>query len=400
MPRSNTSKLILIAFFSQLYFYSHVGTLYLRFRGLSFLEISSLAGIILVTLFLVEVPSGVLADRIGRKKTYLLALGFQLVGEIAYCFANTYWHFVGTSILAGFNWAFISGCASALLYDSLRYEGREDQMTRESGRIRSMEEIAAITSSLLGGLLIPELELGRFTFAIGLTALGVAISLLMALTLEEPRYGKDGEDSRPYQLLRDGIQLLHQDKRLKHLVMLSIFASPLLISFLDLYQPMLIAAAVPPVWLGTVRAFRSVFGILASRYAWWIEQKLGVRRGLPALIIAIPLCYVAIALISHPIGSTLLVCLGYGLARAQQPLYDQYYNAQIKSRNRATVLSLISMLGSVWEGGIGLAVGRAADTGLSNAYFLMAGLVLVGSVALLPRSIRQDRQNQANASVC
>ena len=116
MPKwNNTTRLILIAFFSQLYFYSHVGTLYLRFRGLSFLEISSLAGVILATLFIVEVPSGVLADRIGRKKTYLLALGFQVVGEIAYYFASTYSHFVFTSILAGFNWAFVSGCASALL---------------------------------------------------------------------------------------------------------------------------------------------------------------------------------------------------------------------------------------------------------------------------------------------
>ena len=272
----------------------------------------------------------------------------------------------------------------------MKRENREDQMSREGGRIRSMEEIAAIASSLLGGILVPELELERFTFAIGLTALGVAISLLIGFSLDEPRFDKEEEGNSPWELLRDGFRILHQDRRLKQLVLMSIFASPLLISFLDLYQPVLIAAAVPPIWLGSVRAFRSVFGILASRYAWWIEKKLGVRRGLPILIIAVPVCYIAISLTSHPIVSVFLVCLGYGLARAQQPLYGQHYNTQIESRNRATVLSLISMLQSSWEGAIGLVIGRVADTGLPYAYGLMAGLIVVGSAVLLPRGMKPD----------
>jgi len=67
---SNIEKLAVVTFFQNLYLYSHVGALYQQSRGLSLLQINSIWSIIVFTIFLAEVPTGVIADKIGRKKNY------------------------------------------------------------------------------------------------------------------------------------------------------------------------------------------------------------------------------------------------------------------------------------------------------------------------------------------
>ena len=74
--RSNITRLGLAYFFSTLYFYIPVGTLYLQTKNLDYVQINSLWGIIVFTQFLAEVPTGILADRIGRKHAINLALEF------------------------------------------------------------------------------------------------------------------------------------------------------------------------------------------------------------------------------------------------------------------------------------------------------------------------------------
>ena len=83
----NTKKLAIVTFFSNLYFYNHIGTLYQQTRGLSLLQVSSIWSIIVGTIFLAEVPTGILADKIGRKWSVVTALLLQTLGEFLYFFA-------------------------------------------------------------------------------------------------------------------------------------------------------------------------------------------------------------------------------------------------------------------------------------------------------------------------
>jgi MFS family permease len=132
----NVTKLAVAYFFSTLYFYLPVGTLYLRSRELSYVQINSLWGIIVGTMFLTEVPTGVIADRLGRKRSINVALALQVVGEVLYIFADNYWLFAFTAVIAGLGFAFASGCVEALVYDSLNVQGREDEMSKAMGFIQ------------------------------------------------------------------------------------------------------------------------------------------------------------------------------------------------------------------------------------------------------------------------
>ena len=86
----NTKKLAIVTFFANLYFYNHIGTLYQQTRGLSLLQVNSIWSIIVGTIFLAEVPTGVIADKIGRKWSIVTALFLQTLGEFFYFFAKDY----------------------------------------------------------------------------------------------------------------------------------------------------------------------------------------------------------------------------------------------------------------------------------------------------------------------
>ena len=109
MKLDNTKKVAVLTFFSNFYFYNHIGTLYLQTRGLNLLQVSSMWSIIVGTIFIAEVPTGVLADKIGRKWSVVMALLLQTLGEFFYFFAKDYTIFVLIAILAGIGYAFSSG---------------------------------------------------------------------------------------------------------------------------------------------------------------------------------------------------------------------------------------------------------------------------------------------------
>ena len=69
MRFNNIIVLHIITFFAALYFYQPIITLYFQARGLSFVEINSLWAIIVGIQSMSEVPTGIIADKIGRKKS-------------------------------------------------------------------------------------------------------------------------------------------------------------------------------------------------------------------------------------------------------------------------------------------------------------------------------------------
>ena len=120
----NITTLHILKFFSALYFYHHVVSIYLQGRGLGFVEINSLWGIIVLVQAVCEVPTGVIADRIGRKPSILIAQLLQLAGELIFLFGRNYYHFIFSCVAAGIGFSFLSGSFEAMMYDSLKEAGR------------------------------------------------------------------------------------------------------------------------------------------------------------------------------------------------------------------------------------------------------------------------------------
>ena len=343
----NTKKLAIVTFFANLYFYNHIGTLYQQTRGLSLLQVNSIWSIIVGTIFLAEVPTGVIADKIGRKWSIVTALLLQTLGEIFYLFAKDYFAFILIAILAGVGYAFLSGANEALVYNSLLEDNRETNMKKSMGLIGSSYHLAFFVAPLIGGLIVSELILSNFLTAIFLTACSVAIAFLISLSLKEPQSSYTHSEENPHTILKEGFNEIKNNKRLIWLMAITVLTSTFSNSLINLYQPYFAEASVPTFWIGASLSVGGLFAILLQKYAYRIEQKLG-KVGFLILSIWPGIMYLLLAMVSLPALLVTVFIVTYGSMEARNPLLSSYKNEQIKSKNRATVLSLFNMLGMLY----------------------------------------------------
>ena len=377
----NVTKLAMAYFFATLYFYIPVGTLYLQGKNLNYVQINSLWGVIVGTMFLTEVPAGIIADRLGRKRSINVALALQVLGEVVYIFARSYWPFALAAMIGGLGFAFSSGSLEALVYDSLRTKGREDDMSKAMGFISAAQRLANLIAFGIGGLLVVNLTQERFVLAIAITACMVAVGWLVSLTLREPPIGLDQDSGdSSLKLLVDGMRTLQSNKQFRGLVLLALATIPFSNYLSSLYQPRFVNLGVPPIWLGLALALASGISIVVARYAYWLEAHLGAKASL-LLATALPgALYLVMAAVLHPMFTVLAFCTLYGSLSLKGPVFSGHLNRHIESKNRATVLSLISMFSGIYEALMGLVIGRIGDFSLTYAFVLMGAIVLVGSL--------------------
>ena len=376
------TKLALVLFFSALYVYLPVFTLYLQSNGLSLLQVNSLWGILVAALFLAEVPTGMLADRIGRARSVQLALLFQLFGELLFLYGDGYPAYVLAAVTGGIGFAFSSGAAEALVYDWLLAQGREDEMSRAMGYVNAAHRLAQLVAFSAGGWLAMGLTPERFRLGLAITAGLVGVAWLLTFSLADGARAEATDDEpASWQLLGDGLALLRSNRVFLGLALFSVFSLPLGDYLLNLYQPHFVAVGVPPVWLGLGMALGSLVGVIASSNAWRLERWLGPRRalwlaaGLPGVL------YLLFAAGGLPVPTVVFFVLLVGSFSLKGPLFSEHLNKHIPGHNRATLLSLISMGTSFYDASMGLVVGGVADgLGLIPAFVLMGGLVLAATL--------------------
>lgn len=378
----NIKILHLIKFLSSLYFYHQVITLYFQARGLNFVQINSLWGIIVGVQALSEVPTGLIADRMGRKFSIVTALVLQFIGEFLFIFASSYLFFVIICVIAGLGFAFLSGCFEAMLVDSLKADNREQDIQKVTGLNGSFGLAATLAGSLIGGILTAKLELSGFIQAIILTAFFVLLSCLASLLLREPSFNYIHQEASPFQLLTDGLRLIKTNSALQKIIILSILATPFVNYLLNFYPPYFVKAGVNGYLFGVTLAAGSLLGMAASKYAYLLEKVMGVKNGLLTAVIVPGLFYILLALVSHPVLSVVLIILAFGSMFLQKPLFTDYMNRHIESRNRATVLSLINLLSGFYIAVIGLFIGYLADKTLPYAFIFMGSLIILTSLLL------------------
>ena len=356
----NISKISLISFFSSLYFYLPILTIYYQQKSLNFIQINSLWGIITGTIFLAEIPTGLIADKIGRKFSIIISLSLQLIGEILFLFAQNYLFFIIISIIAGIGFAFQSGCSQALVYDSLKKQERENDMKKAVGSIGAFFQTGHVLGALVSSFIVSQITQTRIVLAILLTIASVGISLLISLFLKEPKTNYEHSEKNPLSIISQSFTLIKRNSSLKRIILLGIFTTPFAGYLRNFHPPFFQLANVDPYWLGLSLGTGGIISALASRYAYKFEKIFGIEKGM-LLATSLPgLLYILMALIIHPVFAVILFISNFGSMSLQDPLFADYYNVHIKSEIRATVLSTINMFSSIYIALMGLVIGWIA----------------------------------------
>jgi hypothetical protein len=255
-------------------------------------------------------------------------------------------------------------------------------MGKAMGYVEAAQRLANLVAFSIGGLYVSDLSQERFVVAIVITACAVSLGLVASLTLRESQtHDSSGSSQRTsWRLLVDGIHLLRSNSVFLQLALLSLVTTPFRDYLGNLYQPHYVNAGVAAPWFGISLSIASGLSIVGARYAYLLEERLSRTLSL-LLVTSLPgALYLVMAAVSHPVYSIFAFCALYGSISLKKPILAARLNAHIQSENRATVLSLLSMISGIYVALMGLLIGRIADTSVALALACMGGIVLVGAL--------------------
>jgi MFS family permease len=379
------TRLTLVAFISSLHFYLPVFYFYLQHRGLTLFESNALQIIPLVAGALLEVPTGVFGDRIGRRLS--VALGLTCIGlsEASMLIANEFWHFAALQLLLGVGFAFISGSLQAMLIDSLPAGAdREAHAQRALGRYSAASQLGFVLSGLLAGWLFPDTAEVRFFWPIVATASAWLIAALIVITTRDTPLTSPAERPDSLALLRAGLRTIRTNPVLRRWVALNIFANPLGWYWILLYQPVLAASDVPRAWFGPLLAIGGLLGTVVTDNAARISAALPGRSGLLVFMLLPAVLYAAQAFPSAPLIAAALYVLHRMIFSAAQPLIDGAINTHIESTSRATTLSIFALFNTAYGALIGIPLGWLAEWSLTATCLFIALIITLSVLIIRP----------------
>lgn len=155
-----------------------------RSIGISVFEIALMAVIYIVTSALLNIPTGILADKYGRKYAIFLATIALLACTIVAGTAHSFVQYCFAVFLWGLFFTTQNGAYEAILYDSLKEEGNVDKYARYSGISSAGFWMAIFVSSLVGAYVGSEFGL-RWAYYI--TIVPNLMAVILALSLQEPK---------------------------------------------------------------------------------------------------------------------------------------------------------------------------------------------------------------------
>lgn len=365
--------------------YSPILVFFYQGRGLSLFQILSLEAVTGLAQVMFEVPTGVLGDRLGVKRTVVAGHALQAAWIGVLMLAGSYPVFLAGYVVLGLALALRSGATEAWLFELLRRHGRETEMIRAQGVQWGAALVGRVTSALLATVVVRQMTEHWFLVALGASAACfVASSILLGFV---PGVGTATTQGAPpaADLVRSGLRLLRERPALRRLALFGVLSDPLPYAQLFLYQPYLAGAGTPTTAFGFVAAAAALTGAWSARTAHRLER-FGAARTLWALGLLTAALYALMATTRHPVGSGALHVACFGLMQARYPILSALRNRHLESESRATALSLLGMMEGVWGLVMQLAVGWAADHSLGAAFWVLAVVPLVGVLVVRPRA--------------
>ncbi len=362
-------------FFNARFYYPVLGVLFLDL-GLSLEQYAILNAVWAVTIIVLEVPSGAMADLIGRKRM-VVAAGFLMILEMLILgFAPAgpllFWFLVGNRILSGFAEACASGADEALTYDSLPDADREHQWPAVLARLMRWSSATFFVAMLLGAAVFDAEFMNRVASFFGassdlkaeetvrwpvLLTLGTSfLATACALLMREPpraRHEARATLSDAVTNILTAARFVFSTRKILILLAAGVLFDSVVRLFLTFASNYYRLIDLPP----------SVNGVLGSAFAVLGFFAAGLARRMAAR------CHpVTVALI---VGTTLTIGL-FGLCLATpvwgvwvvipiglvmpftQFFLSNYLNAWTSSELRATVLSFRGMALNLGYGAAGL----------------------------------------------
>lgn len=376
-------------------------------RGLTVaqtLTASALAGFVV---FALELPTSGFADAFGRRPVFVTAAVVNVLAAVAYLVAQSFWMFALAACLTGVFRALDSGPLEAWYVDTVH---ASDPGADVGGALAAQGMLLGggiATGALISGGLVWWHPFEDHSALVLPVAVFVVLNLVhlvaVLLLLKEPRTHVDATGARRAAqsvkeapgVVRDGLGLLRHNRVLLGLVVVEVFWSVAMVVF-ETFQPIRLAEV-----LGSEERAGALMGPVAS--AGWgvfalgaavaglMSKRWGVARTAILARVLNSLGAVVMGLVAGPAALVAAYLLTYGLHGSNGPMHSALLHREAEARNRATVLSMNSMMAFAAFSIASPLLGVLAEGTSNQVAMVSAGMVsLMGALCYLP-ALRRER---------
>ena len=378
-------------------------------KGLSFTQIGLLVGFREICINLLEVPTGAVADVLGRRRSMVASMLAYMGAFAVFALADSFWLLFAAMAMFAAGAAFRTGTHKAIIFDWLAHEGRSDQKTRTYGLTRSWSKLGSAVSAAVAGALVFIVRDYDIVFWACLAP--YALNVINLATYPEYLDGPRPEHrsaSRVMRTLLAALTTAWRRRSLRRLLIESMGFEGLFKAAKDFVQPIIKTAVIAaPIATALTAQRRTAIAVaivavaihllssLASRHAGKLVERAGGERPAGRLLWGADLGCFAILAAGIAVGQPGLMILAFVLLAVAQnywrPILVGRCAAHSEPAQMATVLSIesqakslfVAVLAPVLGWSVDAMTSVAEDVDFMNEWWRFAPLAAIGIVLTL-----------------
>lgn len=349
---------------------------FMLFKGLNYAQIMLLQSISALAVFVFEVPTGAIADKVSRKFSLVLSGFFFIFGLFMYIITNSFLLFAFAEILFGIGLTLRSGADSAILYESLCRLDRQKEYQKVEGHAASLAFMGQALGSVVSGFIYKFDHYLPFWVSIGF----ISVAAIFAFRFTDSEPEKSEHNYLVHIFKSAGIAF--KTPRILWTVVFAAFMGFIFRTSFWLYQPYFKQVNIDVQWFGIIFFFFNIVAAFASKYLVHRHQDRRPRQILLVLAGIITISFLVPALFISKF--MIMVLAMQQIVRGMyQPTLKFYINHQIGDQYRATVISLVSLSGSLGFALLSPVVGLSLDKVGTIPTYLWMGIVALSGTLLL-----------------
>lgn len=342
--------------------------LFFQQNGLSQTQIFVLQSAFAAAILLLEVPSGYIADRCGRKPSILLGAVLATTGFALYALSYGFWPLLIAEVILGFGVSFVSGADAALAYDTLNAVKQQSRYRKFESNSLAFSGGGEALASIAGGLIAIASLRATVVVQVAVTALLIPVALML---VEPARHQTNTVRNAFADTWRITKYVLHGHQEIKWLILFAAVTTTMTHTLVWLIQPYYQAIGVPVGWFGILWAAQFVLMAAFAQLAGWYER-FGRQKVFTSLITIGVFSYILTGILPGLWMIPLLLVSFMFMRGVFTPIIRDYVNQLAASNIRATVLSVQSFAHKVLYIGAGPLIGWVMDVWSLQAALLFS----------------------------
>jgi len=337
--KSNIWKLCAIRFFHNLIPAYVIERLFWEQRGMTIQMVVYTEIIYAITIVLLEIPTGIIADKWGRKRMMVLDALLGCCEFLILVFATKFWHFAAVVFLSGIGRSACSGSENALLYDSLMHSNETQYFEKYLGRLNACDFLASILAALSGSIMTRWFE---FELNYWLSFISMMISLGISLTLTEPDiYSESNEAIELSKYVTDSVLFFRKNPGVCLVVFSGMIAGSALNFIDEFWQIYVNRIGFPVVFFGLLSAGFLLFRLPGNVFAYALKKRYSYKVLISGVIAVYTAGFVCLWISKDYSGSEYYgltaISLIYIVSGILEPIVTGYLHHRIDSTMRATI---------------------------------------------------------------